>query len=81
MPGLVIMGNNISQANSDGAGYEAFKPFVGKEVRVFLCSGAVLSGTLVSLTGKHAHIKRSNHADNSLEAVVNLDHMVSVTKV
>jgi len=64
---------------TNGQGYDLIITFVGHEVRVFLCNGAVLSGELKSLEGKHIRIKKSGA--EGLEAVVNLDHMVSITKV
>ena len=60
-------------------GYELLRPFVGKQVRVFLCNNSVLSGELWKLSGKNVHLRKAG--TSGLEAIINLDHMVSTTKV
>lgn len=57
-------------------GYDLVDRFFGKGVRVFLCSGSVLSGELIEFQGKHIVVKNDRR-----EAVINLDHVASITRL
>lgn len=58
-------------------GYELVEQFLGTGVRVFLCSGSVLSGDLTETKGKHIVVKNGN----GRSAMVNLDHVASITRM
>ena len=56
-------------------GYDLVQGLVSEQVRAFMCNGTVLSGELVQLKGKHVLIR-----NDKKEAVINLDHVSSITR-
>jgi hypothetical protein len=58
-------------------GYDLAERFLGQNVRVFMHSGSVLSGELVEAKGKYILVR----GFGAKEALINLDHVASLTRM
>ena len=58
-------------------GYTAVNRFIGENVKVYVMSGAILCGRLERCDGKFVYV---SNACSNREAVVNLDHVASITR-
>ena len=54
------------------------KDYVGQNVRVYLISGTILTGKLDNVNGNEAKIIGAYH---NKESIVNLSHVVSISKL
>jgi hypothetical protein len=69
-------GDKSSPAKTfDPMGYDLAEEFLNRNVRVYMSSGSVLSGNLTMLRGKYILVRNTY----SKEALINLDHVASMT--
>ncbi len=67
-----------AEYNQNDSGYASVNRWLNTDVKVYLSTGAILCGRVEDLKGKYLYVAA---ADAKRQAIVNLDHVTSITRI